>query len=127
MNNRQQRFLVGVAVVFSILLMMLTTESVITFRVSCWVLLIVIGFLSLSKDHWVSTEINYNTSSFVKCWVVVSVICQLVIVFKSLFGPIDLTGFVLERPGFFMLLLFLPGYGSLVLSACHRYKELGKI
>lgn len=126
MNNRQQRFLVGVAVVFSILLMMLTTESVITFRVSSWVLLIVIGFLSLSKDLWVSTEINYNTSSFVKCWVVVSVVCQLVIVFKSLFGPIDLTGFVLERLGFFMLLLFLPGYGSLVLSACHRYKELGK-
>jgi hypothetical protein len=44
---------------------------------------------------------------------------------QSLRGGLDLSGFISSNPGMLFLVLFLPMYGSVIVSILERFKELG--
>jgi|AntRauTorckE5430_2_1112549.scaffolds.fasta_scaffold20169_2 hypothetical protein len=125
MTNRQQRFLVAFGLVFALLLTIIASDNQFATRVSVWGFIILVGLLSFSKENWIRPDKALETSKFARFWLVVSLVVQMALAVQSLRGGLDLSGFISSNPGMLFLVLFLPMYGSVIVSILERFKELG--
>ena len=124
MTLSQQRFLISMIMVLALLAAFIVSDDVIVARVISWGLIALIGILSFSREMRIRPYEALQVSVFARAWLFVALLIQMALAIQALRGRLDLNGFIMDRPGTLLLILILPLFGAIIVSAVQRFKEL---